>query len=205
LNALRLICDDGVVAIIRSASSEEALSLGKRVIEAGLRAVEVSLVTPDALAVISELVRIAPPGVAIGVGTALTTKHVESAVGAGASFIVSPTTRQSVIEAAVALGVVSLPGAATPTEAVQAAEWGADLIKIFPASLWSPRVLSDMLAALPDLRTVPTGGVTPANAASWILAGAVAVGIGSAVTTAADPTASVAALKAAISAARASL
>lgn len=200
--ALQTIETQGIVTIVRGATEAEARAAVWRLVEAGLRAVEVSLVTPGALEVIRETAASAPPGIMIGVGTALTESHVLSAIEAGATFVVSPVVRESVIRTCTDAGITVLPGAATPTEALDAVEWGAPLVKIFPASLWSPAVLKEVLAAMPFLRTVPTGGVRPETAGEWIRAGAVAVGIGSALTKSADPANAAAALIASIEAAR---
>ncbi|AZI57054.1 bifunctional 4-hydroxy-2-oxoglutarate aldolase/2-dehydro-3-deoxy-phosphogluconate aldolase [Nakamurella antarctica] len=201
--ALETIRAQGVVAIVRASSASDAAETVATLIVAGLRAIEVSLVTPGALDVIRDAARNAPAGVMIGVGTALTESDVDRAVDAGAQFVVSPIVNEAVIRASLAAGVTVLPGATTPTEAVHARELGATLIKLFPASLWSPSILREVLAALPDLQTVPTGGVQPDTAGDWIRAGAAAVGIGSALSQAADPAAATVRLLASIEAARA--
>jgi 2-dehydro-3-deoxyphosphogluconate aldolase/(4S)-4-hydroxy-2-oxoglutarate aldolase len=171
-----------VIAIVRSASSDEALAAAQSLLQAGLLAVEVSLVTPEALAVISHLVQTAPPGAYIGAGTVLSAEQVLAAQQMGAQFIVAPTVDPDVIDSAVSEGLLVVPGASTPTEATKARSPGADLVKLFPASAWTPAIMGDVLAALPHIDFVPTGGVTLADAPSWIAAGAVAVGLGSALT-----------------------
>jgi len=171
-----------VIAIVRSASSDEALAAAQSLLQAGLLAVEVSLVTPEALAVISHLVQTAPPGAYIGAGTVLSAEQVLAAQQMGAQFIVAPTVDPDVIESAVSEGLLVVPGASTPTEATKARSLGADLVKLFPASAWTPAVMGDVLAALPHIDFAPTGGVTLPDAPSWIAAGAVAVGLGSALT-----------------------
>ncbi len=171
-----------VIAIVRSASSDEALAAAQSLLQAGLLAVEVSLVTPEALAVISHLVQTAPPGAYIGAGTVLSAEQVLAAQQMGAQFIVAPTVDPDVIDSAVSEGLLVVPGASTPTEATKARSLGADLVKLFPASAWTPAVMGDVLAALPDIDFVPTGGVTLADAPNWVAAGAVAVGLGSALT-----------------------
>jgi 2-dehydro-3-deoxyphosphogluconate aldolase/(4S)-4-hydroxy-2-oxoglutarate aldolase len=203
MTAIDIIREQGVVAIVRSATAEDAARNVSTLIGAGLRAVEVSLVTPGALEVIRAAAADAPDGVVIGVGTALTVDNVRDAAAAGARFVVSPILREDVIKAALDLGMDTLPGVATPSEALQAIEWGSTLVKLFPASLWSPAVLREVLTALPWLETVPTGGVTLDSAADWIRAGGTALGIGSALTKAADPAAVGAGLLAAIASARA--
>lgn len=196
------IREQGVVAIVRAADAESASRNVATLIAAGLRVVEVSLVTPGALDVIRAAVDAAPEGVQVGVGTAVTAEEVRLAAAAGAAFVVSPVTRESVIKASLDAGLETLPGVATPTEALQAIEWGTTLVKLFPASLWSPSILREVLTALPALQTVPTGGVTIDAAPEWIRAGAVALGIGGALTRAEDPGSVARALLDAIASAR---
>ncbi len=194
--------EQGVVAIVRAADQEAAAKSARTLVQSGLHVVEVSLVTPGALDVIRTMVGESPDNVHIGVGTALTPLEVQLAAAAGARFVVSPVLRESVLKTALDLGLDTFPGVATPTEALQALEWGSTMVKLFPASLWSPSVLREVLSALPELETVPTGGVTLASAPEWIRAGAKAVGIGSALTKASNPSAVSASLLEAIAIAR---
>lgn len=203
MNAAEIIREQGIVAIVREATAQRAAEAVAAIVAGGIRAVEVSLVTPDAFSVIAAAAESAPPGVAIGVGTVMTPAEVAEAVVAGAQFIVSPTLDEAVVRATKEAGLVSSPGVLTPSEAVRAIGWGADFAKLFPATLWSPGSLRDLLAALPALPTIPTGGVTVASAPEWIAAGAVAVGVGSTLTRAEDPVAAAQALIAAVAAARA--
>jgi 2-dehydro-3-deoxyphosphogluconate aldolase/(4S)-4-hydroxy-2-oxoglutarate aldolase len=176
------IRDQRVIGIVRTSTAEEAHAAAAALLHAGLRVVEVSLVTPGALEVIRSLAGVATPGSHIGVGTVLRPDQVAAAVRSGAEFVVSPVLDADVVAAARAEDLVVIPGAATPSEAVQARRVGADMVKVFPASAWTPGVLRDVLSALPDIPFVPTGGVTLENAPEWIGAGAVAVGLGSALT-----------------------
>ena len=98
----------------------------------------------------------------------------------GARFVVSPVLEVNVVQTAADLGLASMPGVATPTEALAAFRAHADLIKLFPARVWSPAAVADLLAAMPDLPLVPTGGIEAADAPARIHAGAVAVGLGGA-------------------------
>jgi 2-dehydro-3-deoxyphosphogluconate aldolase/(4S)-4-hydroxy-2-oxoglutarate aldolase len=202
MSALEIIRAQGVVAIVRSASPEDAAATVSTLVDAGLRAVEVSLVTPQALEVVRAAATDAPDGTLIGVGTVLTVEELVASIDAGARFVVSPTFNSAVVREAADRGILCLPGVATPTEAVDAVAAGAPAVKVFPASLWRPDVLREVRAALPWLETVPTGGVTPANAPDWIRAGALAVGVGSALTKAADPAAAASALLVSIASAR---
>ena len=169
-----------VMAIVRAGDAGQAYAAGARLIDAGLRVVEVSLGTPRALDAVEKLVSRPGHTAAIGVGTVLDPADVDRAAGIGASFIVSPTLDPAVVEATVARGLASFPGCATPSEMVRAAGLGAAGVKIFPASLWTPQAMADLLHALPSLRCVPTGGVRLDDIPSWLAAGALAVGLGSA-------------------------
>src|SRR5271155_678878 len=122
-----------VIAIVRAAAAEDARRAVTALLRAGLRAVEVSLITPGALDVIREVAGAGHPGAHIGVGTVLRAHEVEQAARAGAVFVVSPTLDAEVVSATSALGLLSIPGVLTPSEAVLAMHLGADLVKLFPA------------------------------------------------------------------------
>jgi 2-dehydro-3-deoxyphosphogluconate aldolase/(4S)-4-hydroxy-2-oxoglutarate aldolase len=180
--AVAVIRSQRVIGIVRASSSEQADTAARCLLAAGLRAVEVSLTTPGALDVVAGLVECAASGVAIGVGTVMTVDQAHAVAAAGATFLVAPVFDPAVTAAGREAGLACVPAAATPTEACAALAAGANLVKLFPASLWSPAALKDVLTALPELPLVPTGGVTPEQAPQWIAAGAVAVGVGAALT-----------------------
>lgn len=194
------ITDQGVVGIVRAATAEAGHAAARTFLEAGLAAVEVSLTTPGALETIEALTS---EGSAVGAGTVRTLAQARDAHAAGATFLVSPLLDLEVVRYAVENGLVALPGCLTPSEMATAQLAGAQLVKIFPAHLWSPAALAGMLEAMPDLRCVPTGGVSAESAPAWVRAGAVAVGVGGSLTRAEDPAAAVAALLASIRDARA--
>jgi 2-dehydro-3-deoxyphosphogluconate aldolase/(4S)-4-hydroxy-2-oxoglutarate aldolase len=172
------ICARRVVAILRC---DEPARIGAEVIEGGVDVVEVPLNVPGALDAISSLVA-ALPGALIGAGTVMSAADARAALDAGARFLLSPVLRHEVVDAAHAAGAAAVPGAFTPTEIDACMRAGADLVKLFPADRLTPADLRTLLAALPDARLVPTGGITAANAAEWLDAGAVAVGVGGALT-----------------------
>lgn len=178
--AVSAACAQRVVAIIRSDSRARAVETGAALFAAGVRAVEVSLTTPGALDAVAELTAHRPEGAFLGAGTVLTAADAAAAGAAGASFLVAPNFDPAVIARGHCDGLAVIPAASTPTEMLMARTAGADLIKLFPASLWTPAALADVLAALPDLLLVPTGGVTTQDAPEWIRAGSAAVGLGSA-------------------------
>ncbi|MCC5947371.1 MAG: bifunctional 4-hydroxy-2-oxoglutarate aldolase/2-dehydro-3-deoxy-phosphogluconate aldolase [Nitriliruptoraceae bacterium] len=169
-----------VVAVVRTDDAGTAHAAVSQLFAAGLRAVEISLTTPDALAVIAESA--VPSEAFLGAGTVLDEASAIAARRAGASFLVTPTLDPAVIAAGRRHGIPTVPGVASPTEALRALEAGADLVKLFPGSAWTPASLRDVLAALPQLSLVPTGGIALTEAARYLDAGAVAVGLGSGLT-----------------------
>jgi 2-dehydro-3-deoxyphosphogluconate aldolase / (4S)-4-hydroxy-2-oxoglutarate aldolase len=142
------------------------------------------LTTPGAWEAIEQLPELCAGhgDVTTGVGTVHTPDEVNRAADLGAAFVISPTLSQPVIAAARDRGIATIPGCVTPTEMWQATQWGADAVKIFPASLWTPASLAGMLEALPSLRCVPTGAIAPSEVTQWLAAGALAVGMGSSLT-----------------------
>lgn len=161
-------------------SAERLLPAVEAIRAGGITAIEVTMTTPGALAAIEELARRLDEEVLLGVGSVLEAETTRRAVEAGARFVVSPVFKPEVIEAAHHAGAPAIPGALSPTEIQAAHEAGADLIKVFPASLVGTDYFRAVLAPLPHLRLMPTGGVTPENAGEWLRAGASAVGLGSA-------------------------
>jgi len=145
-----------------------------------VRALEVTMTVPRAVELIRELSARLPDGFLLGAGTVLDARTARAVIDAGATFIVSPVFRTEVIDACHAHDVPAIPGCFTPTEILAAHDAGADLIKVFPATALGPQYIKDLRAPMPQLRLMPTGGVTLDNAGDWIRAGAVAVGVGSA-------------------------
>ncbi|MEU1392091.1 MULTISPECIES: bifunctional 4-hydroxy-2-oxoglutarate aldolase/2-dehydro-3-deoxy-phosphogluconate aldolase [unclassified Nonomuraea] len=178
---VQAVTEQRVFGIVRAATPEAALTSAGAVLDAGLRAVEVALTTPRALSAVARLTEQRPDAL-VGAGTVLDPAAARAAVEAGARFLVSPSLHPEVIRAGHRYGVPVFPGVATPTEIVRALEEGADAVKIFPASGVSPSWLRDVRAALPQTPAIPTGGVTVDDAPEWIAAGAVACGMGSALT-----------------------
>lgn len=178
---MTIIARQRVVGIIRSRSAGDAHAAGQQLIDAGLRVIEVALTTPGGLDVITTLAR-DNPGVSVGAGTVLDQHTAGAAADAGAAFLVAPNLVEGVIRAGHRRGLPVIPGAGTASEIMTALEMGADAIKLFPASGYSPGWLSDLRSALPQVPVLPTGGVTLANAAQWIRCGAIGCGMGSALT-----------------------
>jgi 2-dehydro-3-deoxyphosphogluconate aldolase / (4S)-4-hydroxy-2-oxoglutarate aldolase len=171
---------EGIVAVIRL----ERAGVLSRVVEAlaagGVRVIEVTMTVPGAIAAIGELTSSMPDELTIGAGTVLDPDTARRAIAAGARFVVSPVFRPATIEACHALDVPAIPGCYTPTEILNAWDAGADIVKVFPANGLGPSFLKDVRAPLPQVKLMPTGGVSIDNAGEWLRAGAVAVGVGGA-------------------------
>ncbi|GAB3352674.1 bifunctional 4-hydroxy-2-oxoglutarate aldolase/2-dehydro-3-deoxy-phosphogluconate aldolase [Amycolatopsis echigonensis] len=171
----------GVVGIVRTADAASAVAAARAVLDAGLKSVEVPLTNAGALVAIEELSS-AYPDATIGAGTVLDESSATAAIRAGAQFLVSPSLHTEVLRTAHRYGVAALPGTGSVTEIVRAMEEGADAVKVFPASALGPQWIKDVRAALPQAPLVPTGGIAPEDVPRWLEAGAVACGIGSALT-----------------------
>ncbi len=170
----------GVVAVLRADSADELADITDALLSGGVTAIEVTTTTPDAVNGIAQLRELFGERALLGVGTVLDPKTAHDAIAAGAQFVVSPTCDAQVVKAAHVANRVSIPGAYTPTEILAAHRGGADVVKVFPSTALGPGYLKDLLAPLPFLRLMPTGGVDAQNAGAWVNAGAVCVGAGSA-------------------------
>ncbi len=173
------IINPGIVAVIRADSSEQLVAVTQALYEGGVTGMEITMTTPNALQVISEVSKKMGSKILMGVGTVLDTETCRAAILAGAEFVVTPVTRPEVIRLCNRYGKPIASGAYTPTEALLAHESGADFIKIFPADQLGPTYIKNVLAPLPMLRIIPTGGVSVETAASFINAGCAALAAGS--------------------------
>jgi 2-dehydro-3-deoxyphosphogluconate aldolase/(4S)-4-hydroxy-2-oxoglutarate aldolase len=172
--------DAGVVAVIRMQEADRLRAVIDALAEGGVRALEVTMTVPGAVETIAQLSRTLSTDFLLGAGTVLDTNTATRVIEAGASFVVSPVLRPAIIEVCHHHGVPALPGCFSPTEILTAWESGADIVKVFPATALGPGFLTDVRGPLPHLKLMPTGGVTLDNAGDWIRAGAVAVGVGTA-------------------------
>lgn len=182
---VRAIQDLGIVAVIRMRDPAKLRAVVDALVDGGVRALEVTMTVPNAVALIRELAPTLPEGFLLGAGTVTDAATVNAVADAGARYVVSPVFRRDVIRACHDRGVAVAPGCFTPTEILDAHDAGADIIKVFPATALGPQYIKDVRAPLPQLKLMPTGGVTLDNAGDWIRAGAVAVGVGSALVDAA--------------------
>jgi len=176
---LQRIRDTGVIPVVRASSAEEAIQVVEAIKAGGLPTLEITMTVPGAVRVIEELVKRFGDGATVGAGTVLDPETARACIDAGAHFIVSPALNLETIAFCRERNVTVMPGALTPTEIVQAWDAGADLVKVFPAgALGGASYIKSLKAPLPQIELVPTGGVTLTSAASFIEAGAAAIGVG---------------------------
>jgi 2-dehydro-3-deoxyphosphogluconate aldolase/(4S)-4-hydroxy-2-oxoglutarate aldolase len=170
----------GAVAVIRMSDSENLKRVSEAIHKGGVSAIEITMTTPNALAVIENLSKTMGNDIIVGVGSVLDSQSAISAINAGARFVVSPIFKPDIVETVKKLGILVMPGAFTPTEILSAFEYGADIVKVFPADVVGMSFFKSVLAPMPHLKLMPTGGVTLTNAGDWLKAGACAVGVGTA-------------------------
>lgn len=169
-----------LVAILRGLKPEEALAVGQAIVNAGFHILEVPLNSPEPLRSIQILAE-AFPNALVGAGTVTTAQQVRDIKAAGGQLIISPHLDDHVVCEAVNLGLIALPGVATPTEAFRAIALGAHGLKLFPAEMISPAVVKSMRAVLPShIRLIPVGGIGTHNMSDYRKSGASGFGIGSA-------------------------
>ena len=176
---VRRIAAEGIVPVIRAATPDLALRAARAVMAGGISVFEITMTVPDAPEVIRALVRELGDRALVGAGTVLNAAAAHQCIDAGAAFVVSPGLDPDTVIEAHGRGIPAMPGALTPTEVIAAWNLGADVVKIFPISaVGGAKYLRALKGPLPDVKMLPTGGITAANAAEFLAAGAVALGIG---------------------------
>jgi 2-dehydro-3-deoxyphosphogluconate aldolase / (4S)-4-hydroxy-2-oxoglutarate aldolase len=175
---LSFLLDHGIVAIVRIKEPAELVQVAEAIEAGGVRVIEFTMTTPNALDAIRHLASEWGERILLGAGTVLDPETARAALLAGAQFLVAPNFNPAVVQLARRYSKVVIPGAFTPTEIVAAWESGADLVKVFPATALGPQYLKDILAPLPQIRLLPTGGVNLNNIGQFIAAGASAVAVG---------------------------
>ncbi|MGC0369838.1 bifunctional 4-hydroxy-2-oxoglutarate aldolase/2-dehydro-3-deoxy-phosphogluconate aldolase [Microbacterium sp. SLBN-111] len=186
---LSAVVDTGVVLIVRLDDPDEALAVSRAAVAGGIRALEITLSVPRALEVVRTLAdEFDGEPVAVGVGTVLDAEMAVASVQAGARMLVSPNLNPDMIRAANRYQALTISGAFTPTEIVATMEAGADIVKLFPTEIAGPDYLRTVMAPLAHAPILPAGGATRENVGRWFDAGALAVGVGSAITKAARTT-----------------
>jgi 2-dehydro-3-deoxyphosphogluconate aldolase / (4S)-4-hydroxy-2-oxoglutarate aldolase len=179
---LKVVSRCRLVAIVRLDDLQHAAGLIAALLRGGVQAIEFTLTNPQAPHVVRQMLeqfeQFHDGRAVLGIGSVRTVSDARLALEAGSQFLVSPVTEQSVIRTAREAGVPIMPGAYTPTEIAQAVSWGAELVKLFPARCLGPGYVKDVLAPMPDLKLMPTGGIDTSNIHAYLAAGAAAVGVG---------------------------
>lgn len=175
---IQIILETGIIAVIRAQSSDQLIDAAKALRDGGVKAIEVTMTTPNALEVINTASGMMKDDCVIGVETVLDPETARAAILAGAEYVVSPTLNLDTIKMCRRYSAACIPGAYTPTEILTAWEAGADVVKVFPASTLGPGFFKDVLGPLPQIRLSPTGGVSLDTAADFIKAGACCLAAG---------------------------
>ncbi|UCH64534.1 MAG: bifunctional 4-hydroxy-2-oxoglutarate aldolase/2-dehydro-3-deoxy-phosphogluconate aldolase [Ignavibacterium sp.] len=174
------IIESGVVAVVRTKHPDKLIRIAEAICQGGVKIIEITMTVPDALKMIEEVSGLVNDEITIGVGSVLDPGTAQKAIDAGAKFVVSPIFKKEIIDIVHNNNLPAMPGTFTPTEILTAHESGADIIKVFPADVLGMNFFKAVKAPIPDLKLMPTGGVTLDNAVEWIKAGACAVGVGKA-------------------------
>ena len=168
-----------LIPVLRASSAEEAHALVDAMVAGGVEVLEVTMTVPGAIGILRELKQAYGDRILLGSGTVTTEADCKATIEAGAEFVVSPSLHLEVIAATKKAGKLSIPGALTPTEVITAWRAGADYVKVFPCSaLGGASYLKALKAPFPEIRLIPTGGVTLTTAADFLHAGACALGVG---------------------------
>lgn len=181
---LKLIEDEKIIAIVRGVDPEKCVSVAESLYKGGIYMMEITFdqSNPDSLkntsAAIASIIKNFSKELRVGAGTVMSVEQVQLAAQAGAEYIISPNTKESVIKETLNLGLVSMPGALTPTEAAFAHECGADFVKVFPAGDLGPGYIKAIKAPLKHIKFLGVGGITPKNIPDYLNAGCVGFGIG---------------------------
>jgi len=177
------IIEGGLVAVVRAESSEQALKIADACIKGGVVGIEITFTVPGADQVIRDLVKVYGSGeMIIGAGTVMDPETARIAILAGAQYVVSPYLNLETVKLCNRYRIPCMPGAMSVKEVVEGMEAGGDIIKVFPGELFGPKIIKAILGPIPYAKLMPTGGVNVDNVEEWIKAGAVAVGVGSALT-----------------------
>ena len=177
------IYSNKVIAVVRLNGSADVIKVVNAIINGGIKTIELTLTTPNAYEIIKELTKISYNNALIGAGSVLDSEMAVRAINSGAQYIVSPVSNLDLIDLVHSKNLPIMLGAYSPTEIFLAQQKGADIIKVFPADGLGMEYFKAIKAPMPHLNIMPTGGVTLFNVGNWLKAGAVVVGIGSAVVT----------------------
>lgn len=180
LKILEEILKRKAVAVLRVKEENKLQNVIEAIYAGGVSVAEITMTVPNAIQLIEKMSEKLDKDIIIGVGSVLNSKTAEDAIKAGAKYVVSPIFKKEIVDTAHKFDVPAMPGCFTPTEIYTAFEYEADIVKVFPADVVGMEFFKAILAPMPHLKLMPTGGVSLTNAGDWLKAGACAVGIGSA-------------------------
>lgn len=169
----------GIVAVMRHMKPDTVIPIVSALRRAGIDAVEITVEHPDGFAAIERLKQAFPEDLLLGAGTLLDAESAKHAMNAGADFLVTPVLKEEIIQVSNRYGLLHIAGAMTPTEILTAFEWGADIVKIFPAESLGPSYLKHVKGPLGQIPLMPTGGIGLKNMGAYIKNGAICIGVGS--------------------------
>ncbi len=175
---LSQILSSGVIAVIRMKDTRQLLKVIEAIQVGGVKCIEITMTVPGAVDIISQISRSSPSDVIIGAGTVTEKIAAIDVIKAGARFVVGPALNLDILDVCRERDTVCMPGCFSPTEILAGWNAGADVIKVFPATSLGPKYFKDIAGPFPQIRLMPTGGVTIENVGEWVAAGAAAVGIG---------------------------
>ena len=174
------LIEASAIAVVRLSDPTKLIRVSEAIYEGGVSAIEITMTVPNAIKMIEEASKVIGSYMMIGVGSVLDRETAQKAIDAGAKYVVSPIFKKEIIEISHKNNIPAMPGAFTPTEIQTAFEAGADIIKVFPADVVGMTFFKGVLAPMPHLKLMPTGGVSLTNAGDWLKSGACAVGVGTA-------------------------
>jgi 2-dehydro-3-deoxyphosphogluconate aldolase / (4S)-4-hydroxy-2-oxoglutarate aldolase len=182
IDVMKKLIDDGLIAVIRAESRDQAARIAEACAQGGVAALEITFTVPGAAGAIEHLAKEFSNKILLGAGTVLDPETARIAILAGAHFVVSPALNIETARLCNRYQVPYLPGAGTIAEVIAGMECGADIIKAFPGEILGPTFIKAVKGPLPQAQLMPTGGVSLENVGEWIKAGAVAIGVGSSLT-----------------------
>lgn len=168
-----------IIAVIRYNDATKIERIVESIILGGITIIEITMTVPNAVEIIKSLSeKYKNTDVVIGAGTILSREEAKTAIESGSSFIVSPILNEDMIKICTNYNILCIPGIATPTEAFNAMQYGAEILKLFPSNSFSPKIIKTYKGPFPEIKLLPTGGISIENINEWINAGAYGVGIG---------------------------
>ncbi|MGE5632593.1 MAG: bifunctional 4-hydroxy-2-oxoglutarate aldolase/2-dehydro-3-deoxy-phosphogluconate aldolase [Caulobacteraceae bacterium] len=180
IETIQKISELGIVAVVRTESKEQGIKIVDAIKKGGIKAIEITMTVPGALDIIKEISEnYKNEDILIGAGTVLDPETARSCILAGAQYIISPNLNIETLKICNRYRIPSMPGVMTVKEAIEAMEYGAEILKLFPGSAFGPSIIKAFKGPLPYANFMPTGGVDVGNVKDWFEAGAIAVATGS--------------------------